>query len=574
MGLSPDVLYNAISSDVCYYSPCPQMGAANLAPDASYQQVASTALLSSLLKKWVYSNTRNADLAAKEKFLAFNKKCKDWCLVLDEVWDQELYGNFLKEVDLFLHPNSRMLFDSYWYILEAGRTGPGSSLGANGQSMYAKLFSSKMTATSDELYLMYSTYVKMYPEWSNAEIIRYLHHGKYSYVDSSRSSFVPKSEDISRMICTEPSLNMFFQLGLGSLIEGRMRQVFNLDLSLQPEINQRLAQEGSIDGSFCTIDLSSASDSISLSLCETVFPPWFYQTLVELRSPNTILDGESVRLDMVSTMGNGFTFPLQTFIFSCLIRAAYHHCGLRIDDRGLKNWGCFGDDLIVDKRAYRSVVRLLGILGFQLNGSKSFSEGHFRESCGADWFNGQPVRGVYIRKLTTPQDIFVAINLLNDWSACTGINLPIGISYLISELSFKEKSFLVPFDENRDAGIRVPSLLLPKVAYDHNLSYSYRVFRAVPKSIRIGDGTVKVPRGHKRLLYNPSGLLIAFLKGEVKTGTITVRQSRVMYRSKRRCTPNWDYIPATSLLYGCKVGWERWETALQVNIGGDLEPAP
>jgi hypothetical protein len=572
MGLSPDVLYNAISSDLCHYSPCPSLGAANLAPDASTATVASTALLTSLLKKWVYANTAEADLAAKEKFLTFNKKCKDWSLVLEWESDRQLYGNFLKEVDHFLHPNGGMLFNSYWNILEAGRTGPGSSLGANGQSMYAKLFSSQLTATSPELYKLYSTYVKMYPEWSNAEIIRSLHHGPAAYVDSSRSSFVPKSEDISRMICTEPSLNMFFQLGVGNLIEERLKKSFNLDLSTQPEINQQLAQRGSIDGQYSTIDLSSASDSISLSLCKEIFPAWFFETLLEVRSPHTVLDGESVRLDMVSTMGNGFTFPLQTFIFSCLIRAAYRQCDLHIDDKGLKNWACFGDDIIVDKLAYSSVVRLLGILGFQLNGSKSFNEGHFRESCGADWFKGQPVRGVYIRKLRTVQDIYVAINLLNDWSAVTGVPLQNGIEYLVSGLSIKERSFLVPFDENRDAGIRVPSLLIPKVSYDRNLSYAYRVYRPVPKVIRIGDGIVKVPRGHKRLLYNPSGLLIAFLRGEVQSGLITVRQSRVMYRSKRRCTPNWDYLPTNSLLYGCRVVWERWETALQGNLLGVLQP--
>jgi len=572
MGLSPVILYNAISSDLCHYSPCPSIGAANLAPDASTATIASSALLSSLLKKWVYSNTEKADLAAKEKFLSFNKKCQDWSLVLEWESDRQLYGNFLKEVDHFLHPNGRLLFDSFWYILEAGRTGPGSSLGANGQSMYAKLFSSKLTATSDVLYKLYSAYVRMYPEWSNAEIIRYLHHGAPSYVNSSRSSFVPKSEDISRMICTEPSLNMFFQLGLGNLIEERLRKSFNLDLSTQPVINQQLARRGSIDGQFSTIDLSSASDSISLALCKEIFPTWFFETLCEIRSPHTVLDGESVRLDMVSTMGNGFTFPLQTFIFSCLIRAAYRHTNIDVDDKGLKNWGCFGDDLIVDKLAYRSVVRLLGILGFQLNNSKSFNEGHFRESCGADWFYGQPVRGVYLRKLNSVQDIYVAINLLNDWSAVTGLPLPNGIYYLLSGLTEKERSFLVPFDENRDSGIRVPSLLIPKVTYDHNLSFLYRVYRPVPKQIRIGDGIVKVPRGHKRLLYNPSGLLIAFLKGEVQSGIITVRQSRVIYRSKRRCTPNWDYLPADSLLYGCRVVWERWETALQSNLLSALQP--
>jgi hypothetical protein len=573
MGLSPNVLYDAIASDVCYYQPCPHLGAAGLAPDASPKQAAASALLASLLKKWTYENTDAADKAAKEKFLTFNKRCKDWRLVLEWESDRLLYGNFLKEIDNFLHPAGKLLFDSFWDILDSGRVGPGSSLKANGQSMYAKLFSSELTSTSKSLYSMYKAYVGLVPEWSNAEIIRSLNHGTASYVNCSRSSFVPKSQDISRMICTEPSLNMFFQLGLGNLIEERMRRSFNLDLSIQPEINQQLAQRGSINGQYSTIDLASASDSISIELCRTIFPSWFFETLMELRSPNTHLGTDVVCLDMVSTMGNGFTFPLQTFIFSCLIRAAYRTCGIHVDDKGTKNWGCFGDDIICDKLAYRQVVRLLSILGFQLNSTKSFNEGPFRESCGADWFHGQPVRGVYIRRLSSPQDIFVAVNLLNDWSAATGIPLVNGIHYLTSGLSKKNKLFLVPFDENNDAGIRVPSLLLPKVSYDGNLSYLYEVYRSQPKLIRIKDGIIKVPRGHKRLLYNPSGLLIAFLRGEVESGTIAVRQSRTLYRSKRRCTPNWDYLPTRALLYGCRVSWGRWETALYNNLYDVIQPA-
>jgi hypothetical protein len=566
MSLSPVVLYNAVYSDVCLHLFKDESRPAYEVPGASYKQVAAEGLIRSLLKKWTYENTSKADTNAKEKFLTFNKKCKDWSLRLEWWKDDLLFEYFLNEVDDFLHPGGRMLFDSYYYILEAGRTGPGSSLAANGQSMYAKLFSSPLSATSESLYLMYSAYIRLFPEWANAENIRYAHYGSPVYVNSSRSSFVPKSQDISRMICTEPNLNMFFQLGLGNLIEERMKRSFNIDLSTQPFINQQLARRGSIDGQFSTIDLSSASDSISLALCRRVFPDWFYKTLLELRSPNTILDRDSVRLDMVSTMGNGFTFPLQTAIFSCLIRAAYRSCGLHVDDKGTKNWGCFGDDLIVDKRAYHSVTRLLSILGFEVNSSKTFPEGHFKESCGADWFLGQPCRGVYIRRLTTPQDIFVAINLLNDWSSSTGIPLQTGIHYLVSGLSKKEKSFLVPFDENNDAGIRVPSLLLPATTVDPNGSYLYRVFRAVPKVIRIGDGTIHVPVKHKKLIYNPSGLLIAYLRGEVKSGMITVRQSRTLYRSKRRCTPFWDYLPAGTSLNGCEVDWMRWETALLSNL--------
>jgi hypothetical protein len=568
MSLSPTVLYNAVYSDVCPHLLLNESRSAYEVPGVSYKQVAADALLRSLLKKWEYENTSKADLSAKEKFLAFNKRCKDWSLQLDWWKDELLFEYFLQEVDNFLHPGGRLLFDSFYYILEAGRTGPGSSIGARGQSMYAKLFSSPLSATSEDLYLMYRTYIRLFPEWSNAEIIRYENYGRPVYVNSSRSSFVPKSQDISRMICTEPNLNMFFQLGLGNLIEGRLSRYFNLDLTTQPEINQRLARQGSRNGQFSTIDLSSASDSISLGMCKRVFPSWFYQTLLEIRSTHTHLDGDVVALDMVSTMGNGFTFPLQTFIFSCLIRAAYRSCGLHVDDKGTKNWGCFGDDLIVDKRAYHSTVRLLSILGFSVNSSKTFPEGHFKESCGADWFHGQPVRGVYIRKLSTPQDIFVAINLLNDWTSLTGISLETGIHYLYTGLSRNERKFLVPFMENNDSGIRVPSSLLQDIRRDPNSSYIYRVFRSVPSVIRIGDGSISVPRRHKSLIYSPSGLLIAYLRGEIKNGMITVRQNRTLYRSKRRCTPNWDYLPAITSRNGCEVEWMRWETASWCNLYG------
>jgi len=566
MGLSPVALYNAIHTDVQHHLLLNESRSAFDVPGASYENVAASCLLTSLLKKWEYPNTVKADTSCREKFLTFNKKCKDWSLTLEWESDRDLYGTFLKEIDNFLHPKGQLLFDSFYYILEAGRVGPGSSLLANGQSMYAKLFSSEMSATSAYLYNMYSAYIRLFPEWANAEIIRCSFYGSPVYVNSSRSSFVPKSQDISRMICTEPSLNMFFQLGLGALIERRLDGLFNLNLSTQPQVNQQLAWLGSLDDQFSTIDLSSASDSISLNLCRAIFPDWFYKTLLELRSPETKIGSETVRLDVLSTMGNGFTFPIQTMIFSCLIRAAYRCCDIRINDHGLRNWACFGDDLIVDKRAYRSVIRLLGILGFVTNDSKTFYEGRFRESCGADWFYGQPVRGVYIRRLSSPQDIFVAINLLNEWSCLSGIPLNDGIRYLLSGLSKKEKSFLVPFDENNDSGIRVPSLLLPVIHRDPNGSYIYRVSRAQSKVIRIGDGTIHVPRGHKLLAYNPSGLLISYLRGEVNSGMITVRQSRTLYRSKRRCTPCWDYLPASTLRNGCKIDWMRWETATLSNL--------
>lgn len=561
MGLSPDALYSAILSDVRSITPFGPVGLGNTPPDASYQQVAASQLLYTLRKKFIESSDL-ADGVSKEKFLSSNKRCKNWRLRLDSWSDEQLYGEFCKEVYNFFHPSGQELISSYRQILDEARVGPGSSVGARGQSMYAKLFSSQLTTTSSELYVFYSNYIKYNHTFSEAECLRRERYDSYTVVNGSRSCFVPKTQDESRMICIEPSLNMFFQLGLGTILERRLRSI-SIDLKSQPEVNRRLAHLGSSDGSISTIDLTSASDSISLRLCRTIFPRWFYQILVLLRSPKTNIDGDDVHLNMISTMGNGFTFPLQTIIFSCLIRAAHRVMGEPIYDGKRANWSCFGDDLICSTRCVRQVLRLLAILGFLPNDAKTFYQGPFRESCGTDWFSGQPVRGVYIRKLTSKQDIFVAINLLNAWTAYTGIPLYNGVQYLINGI--KGLMPLIPLDENIDSGIRCPFNLLPNIRRDSNGSYLYVGYRVRPYSYRVKQGGIHSPGRLPRLLYNPQGLYLSAVYGELKNYRIPARHSRVLYSSKRMCTPNWDHIRSDSRTNGLWLSWQQWETAVARN---------
>jgi hypothetical protein len=567
MGLSPDALYSAIYADVKADLPQGPVVPSKLPPDVSYRHFASASLLYDVTRKWVPEDSSAADAVAREKFLASNKTCRDWKLELTVEKDKLLFGEFQRQLDLFLHPEGNLLYSSYFDILSNGRTGPGSSLGARGNSFYAKLSSSKLTATSLYLYEMYRNYTKLFLLLDEAEVHRHQVYGGALVVKGSRCSFVPKTQDVSRMICVEPSVNMFCQLGLGALLEQRLKDLFNLDLAVQPSRNRLLAQVGSKTGSFATIDLSSASDSISLKLCETVLPGWFFQTLLELRSPSTSIDGVTVPLNMISTMGNGFTFPLQTLLFSCLIRAAYRVEGVSLRDGREFNWACFGDDLVVDTQCADSVLRLLNILGFTPNSSKTFLEGPFRESCGADWLNGRPVRSVFIKRLRSPQDIFVAVNLLNTWSAYTGIPLINGINYLLSGLRTSPTKFYVPFDENNDSGIRVPSTAITwRPKRDMNLSILYKRFIPSPKVIRIGEGNIHCPRGIRKLIYNPAGLLNSFLLGELVGCKIAVRHDRIHYNHKLRCTPYWDYMPSDSLNNGYRLSWQQWETAVLINL--------
>jgi hypothetical protein len=152
-----------------------------------------------------------------------------------------------------------------------------------------------------------------------------------------------------------------------------------------------MAWEGSFDetDSFCTIDLSSASDSIATEVVRNLLPPnWFY-LLDRVRSKFFRYNDEVKPYHKFCSMGNGFCFPLQTIIFL----AACHASGA--GKPGI-DYRVYGDDIIVRKSVFESVIALLAQLGFDVNKDKTFGSGPFRESCGADYFSGVDVRPVYL----------------------------------------------------------------------------------------------------------------------------------------------------------------------------------
>jgi len=574
MGISPEALYRTVCDDVSQYN----LGShdPNCSTEITYKAFASSYLAHSVIRKWIPSDTRKADAAALEAFTSANTRCREWKIpTLDVCDDSVVFGEIRKIIDDFFHPNGVPLLDHLYNLNMVARPGPGAALGALGTSYYTKFFCSKVTSTSEYLYQMYKHYCERIPSLSDAERQRYESFGSPSIVSGSRCSFVPKTARTSRMICVEPLLNSYYQLGLATILEDRMREFFGINLSTQPLVNHRLARKGSIDGSLATIDLSSASDSISVGLCEWILPDWVFTTLLDLRSRTTEIDGKKHALYMISTMGNGFTFPLQTIIFSSVLKA----CTNVFCVGGDRTWSCFGDDIICPTRVYGRVCYYLEKLGFIINADKSFAKGPFRESCGADWFYGQPVRPVHIRKLDAPPDYLVAINQLNEWSAYTGITLSGTISLLLGGLPGKFK-VPVPFSENMDSGVRVP-LALCRPKRDKNGSFKYRTWNRRPSRLLILRGGVRPPGRLKELPLNPYGLLCSFLWGELvptpqgvlanpfskmDADYIMVRHNRKIYQLKPRCSPFWDYIPIDSLSNGYRLSWRQWETAVMFNL--------
>lgn len=225
-------------------------------------------------------------------------------------------------------------------------------------------------------------------------------------VNYNKITLVPKTALVHRTIAVEPLLNGYVQKGIDEYIRRRLFR-FGIDLKDQSR-NQRLAYFGSLPGTdpFATIDLSSASDLISLELAKDILPPDWFELLNSTRSPAYKLGNTVTRYNKFVSMGNGFCFPLETLIFASVCVATYRRHAHPLD------FSVYGDDIVVRGSLAGEVIENLRLIGFRHNPRKTFTKGPFRESCGADWFNGEDVRPVTLDyELDSLSNVFKLHNL-------------------------------------------------------------------------------------------------------------------------------------------------------------------
>lgn len=213
---------------------------------------------------------------------------------------------------------------------------------------------------------------------------------------------VPKDATTNRACAKEPSINGFYQLGVGSFLKDCLLRA-GIDLYSGQETHQRAARKGSIDDSNCTIDLTSASDTLSRELVARVLPRRWFEYLDGLRSHCTKVNGSWYVLEKFSSMGNGFTFELETLVFYALAKA------LRPGLSAGTDLLVYGDDIIIPKDLGSKMTIALKLLGFVPNEKKTFYEGPFRESCGGDFFNGVPVTGARMEELPNEPQHYISL---------------------------------------------------------------------------------------------------------------------------------------------------------------------
>lgn len=350
-------------------------------------------------------------------------------------------------------PNYRRCFDKSDF-------GPGASVGVHGDatSYAAKLSAECWTVTPGALHHGYAAVRRNFHIWESllprrgpyvcydeeAGFQAYLR--KISVVQENKICFVPKTAKTDRTIAVEPLLNGFVQKGVDQLLRENLKAV-GLNLSDQG-LNQRFACEGSIDDSddgFVTIDMKSASDSISTELVRFLIPDDWFRLLDRIRSKYYRIYDDAKPFKKFCSMGNGFCFPLETLIFASACIAV----GAGVPS---KDFIVYGDDIIVRKRYASPLIDLLGHWGFKVNSDKTFLSGPFRESCGTDWFGGKDVRPFTLDYgLDSIQTLFKYLNLTRRSEICESFFQE------TREMAVKplpeQFRFFRPFEGQEDTGI-------------------------------------------------------------------------------------------------------------------------
>lgn len=232
---------------------------------------------------------------------------------------------------------------------------------------------------------------------------------------------VPKDATANRVIAIEPGFNLWFQLAVGTMIQRRLLRC-GIDLRDQSK-NQRLAYISSKDEVNATIDFSSASDSISKEVIRELFDhcsysergknnlsTWF-SILDSCRSHYGHRDGTWVLWDKFSSMGNGFTFGLESLLFYAIAKSCAEEIHRTSPNAEEGDVSVYGDDVIIPRNCLELFSTMCEFYGFVINEKKSHFSSLFRESCGAHFMAGVCTKPVFLKEHLT--DVLSVYRLAN-----------------------------------------------------------------------------------------------------------------------------------------------------------------
>lgn len=293
---------------------------------------------------------------------------------------------------------------------------------------------------------------------------------------------VPKDLRGDRTIAKEPMMNGLLQQGVHLHLRSCLKRV-GVDLRDQTQNQHWASLAHSLD--LCTLDLKSASNSVTTALIELLFPVDWFLFLDCLRSRRTYIPELDITVNpaMFSSMGNAFTFEIESLIFYATLHSV-------CDPNQIIS--VYGDDLICPAHKAEAVISALTLLGFRVNKDKSFLSGRFFESCGKHYFDGTDVTPAYQKE--PPRSSTAATlrshNRLIRWAARSGSGVVLdslvrpACDLLAREVDSKLHG---PIGPEEDSWLQVPY-------GTYKVRHGFAVISRLVPAVKTKDGKVVKPR--------------------------------------------------------------------------------
>jgi len=325
---------------------------------------------------------------------------------------------------LFASTFSKIDSDVYY-----GRLIPKHGPGATADSLYGNQKFRQVTWPCRlEPYFPYGEMVL--PNWSFWEQLEEVDFLEPDAEIPVRVVSVPKTMKTPRIIAIEPTAMQYAQQAiLRSFREAIRDQLPNRFIGLDDQTpNQRMAHRGSSKGDLATLDLSEASDRVSIELVSKLLANHrhLHDAVMACRSRRALMpSGDVVFLAKFASMGSALCFPMEAAVFLTAVFVGIEQdLGRPLTRRDVESYvgrvRIFGDDIIVPVDHVRSVMHSLHSFGMKVNANKSFWKGKFRESCGKEYYDGTDVSIVRVRRFIPSsrknvQEIISTVSLRNQF---------------------------------------------------------------------------------------------------------------------------------------------------------------
>ena len=362
------------------------------------------------------------------------------------------------------------------------------------------------------------------------------------------ATLVEKTYKSERMIVPNSGVGGLYSNGIGAVMVKRLR-AGGYDVKVLPDVHKRLAQAASRNGHSATVDQTLASDNITTEHVELLLSMRWAKVLLNGRIGTLVIDGTPMETKTMSTMGIGFTFPLQMVIFLGLTHACldYYRESGSVENPRIS---VFGDDLICPVEIRNLLTEVFVSLGFKFNEEKSFWCGPFRESCGGDYYRGFDVRPAYLprwkghgSKRSLEAYLYKVYNVIKKrWML---EEVPSTLAFVVDQIQAycRDKPFVVPPSFGDDSGLRLTLSEIHKM----DLRYPKRDEHGTYYFDRLGFiASLKEEKNHDyyywerlRLSANNDSCFTGPSSGPVDT---VVDRDRL--RSARESTRRWTVVTA------------------------------